>query len=221
MHRHGFSLIELLVTIAIISILVAILLPTIHLVRESAKGARCIAHLRQLHLALLTYGEEHRGAMPPSHLAYSTGENFWWMTNLAPYLEATRVDADDYVKIRRTSVIWGCPNLVNNPSYPTANGYGMNPYLELPNLTPVYTSARYNDQDVDAGFYYKVFHLPALTYPTSRPLFCDSTEPFGPGPDASMSRHLGRLAALYGDGHCAMTTYGDLKKQQFSPGTMP
>ena len=218
MHRHGFNLIELLVVITIIGVLLSMLMPVAKMVREASKGARCMAHQRQLHLAVLAYAEDHDGEMPPSHLAWSNGKNEWWMSNLAPYLEASRDDVADYTKIRRTSVIWGCPNLVNNPAYPTANGYGMNPYLELPSLTPVYTSARFDDLDVNGGYYYKVFRISALTFPSSRPTFCDSTEPFGPGPDATMSRHLGKLTTLYADGHCEMRTYADIRNQQFSPG---
>ncbi len=50
--RAGFTLIELMVVIAIIGILVAILFPVFSTAREKARQAKCQAHLMQLVTAL-------------------------------------------------------------------------------------------------------------------------------------------------------------------------
>jgi len=52
---RGFSLIELLVVISIISVLVGILLPSLRLVREAAKNTQCTANVRQINLAMPAY----------------------------------------------------------------------------------------------------------------------------------------------------------------------
>jgi prepilin-type N-terminal cleavage/methylation domain-containing protein/prepilin-type processing-associated H-X9-DG protein len=58
---HGFSLIELMVVIAMIAMLLAILLPSVSAAREQARTAVCGAHLRQIGLAGLTYSNEAKG----------------------------------------------------------------------------------------------------------------------------------------------------------------
>lgn len=57
--RSGLTLVELLVTIAIIAALTGILLPAVQSARESARRARCQDQMRQIALALLTYHNSH------------------------------------------------------------------------------------------------------------------------------------------------------------------
>jgi prepilin-type N-terminal cleavage/methylation domain-containing protein len=63
-HRTGFSLIELLVVVAIIGVLLALLLPAVQAARESARRMTCSAHVQQIGLALQHYASA-RGALPP------------------------------------------------------------------------------------------------------------------------------------------------------------
>ncbi|MGQ9649376.1 MAG: type II secretion system protein [Phycisphaerae bacterium] len=52
---HGFTLIEILVVVAIIALLIAILLPSLQRAREQAKVAMCLANLRSLGVAATSY----------------------------------------------------------------------------------------------------------------------------------------------------------------------
>jgi prepilin-type N-terminal cleavage/methylation domain-containing protein/prepilin-type processing-associated H-X9-DG protein len=61
----GFSLIELLVVVAIISVLIAIILPAIGKAREQAKTIQCATQLRQLGQAFHNYAATNRGYLPP------------------------------------------------------------------------------------------------------------------------------------------------------------
>jgi len=57
--RRGFTLVELLVVIAVIAILMAILMPALNRAREQGKRAVCLSNLRQLTLAWIIYADEN------------------------------------------------------------------------------------------------------------------------------------------------------------------
>src|ERR1044071_809185 len=62
--RSGFSLIELLVSIAVISILLAILLPVLPAARRVGQLAKCMSNMRQISAAVLMYNTDNDGYFP-------------------------------------------------------------------------------------------------------------------------------------------------------------
>jgi prepilin-type N-terminal cleavage/methylation domain-containing protein/prepilin-type processing-associated H-X9-DG protein len=102
--RNAFTLVELLVSIAIVGILLALLLPAVQKVREAANRITCANNLRQLALAAHNYNDE-RGSLPPGLIPVGrTGIPLSGRTTLfvelLPYLEQTnlhlRWDHTDY-----------------------------------------------------------------------------------------------------------------------------
>lgn len=67
--RKGMTLIELLVVIAIIGMLVAILLPAVQSVRESARRTQCRNNLHQMGIAFQMYEHTHR-SLPSGYIYY-------------------------------------------------------------------------------------------------------------------------------------------------------
>ncbi|MBI3118956.1 MAG: type II secretion system protein, partial [Candidatus Hydrogenedentes bacterium] len=66
----GFTLVELLVVMAIIAILMAMLLPALSRARESARKTTCASNLRQMGAIFQMFAQEHEGIWPLRHAPY-------------------------------------------------------------------------------------------------------------------------------------------------------
>jgi prepilin-type N-terminal cleavage/methylation domain-containing protein len=67
--RRGFTLVELLVVIAVISILIGMVLPAVQSTREAARRTHCLDNLRNIGLACQNYESSH-DRIPPGTLGF-------------------------------------------------------------------------------------------------------------------------------------------------------
>jgi prepilin-type N-terminal cleavage/methylation domain-containing protein/prepilin-type processing-associated H-X9-DG protein len=98
-NSNAFTLVELLVVIAVVSILAALLFPVLSMAKANARSASCKNHLRQMGLALQMYLNEDGGKYPSERAAGQPGDNNrWWFAKLQPYYP-----------LRWTNAAYHCP----------------------------------------------------------------------------------------------------------------
>lgn len=118
--RCAFTLVELLIVIAIIAVLAALLLPAIALVRSQALSVRCGANLRSLVMASLSYATENNGYAKP--VFYGWYDRVWMSDNsfLATWADSDAVTATTFPRSRLCPVsrpVDGSGNTVPGLSY--------------------------------------------------------------------------------------------------------
>lgn len=99
--RRGFTLIEILVVVAIIAILAALLFPVFGRARENARRSSCASNLKQIGLGIAQYASDY------------DGKYFYATTSLD-----TRLDS--YIK---SPNIWACPSRRSTATNPAIASY--------------------------------------------------------------------------------------------------
>src|SRR5439155_5527934 len=87
--RGAFTLLELLVAIAIIAILFGLLLAAVQRVRESAARLKCQNNIKQLTLALHQYNDAN-SALPSGHRSLRNPDRMpfsGWPLSILPFIE--------------------------------------------------------------------------------------------------------------------------------------
>ena len=108
--RSGFTLVELLVVIAMIAILAALLFPVFAEVRERARQTACLSNLKQIGMAVAPYADDNNDMYPLGSLLLVPGQDGKWdrmpttccgdiaklsvAARLVPYTRSTQVFFD-------------------------------------------------------------------------------------------------------------------------------
>ena len=83
----GFTLLELLVVVAVISLLLAMLLPALSAATEAGRSAVCASNLRQLGVGVYAYAEANDDRLPWFGNHRPDGYE-WWVTQVAGGMQA-------------------------------------------------------------------------------------------------------------------------------------
>ena len=114
----AFTLVELLVSIAIIAILAALLLPALSQSKNRAQQIQCANNVRQLGIALQSYLTE-------SHAYPFSRKDHWQQTLQESELGPTKTN--NFLYLMQQGV-WKCPNANRPANYPEEGyvSYGYN-----------------------------------------------------------------------------------------------
>ncbi len=123
--RTAFTLVELLVVLAVIGVLLALLLPAVQAARESARRATCANNLRQIGIALHDY-HAACATFPPGctdRMKKANKPDKWlaWSTWILPFLEQENVyrlydinlrydDSQNHEAVSQVLPVYLCPS---------------------------------------------------------------------------------------------------------------
>ena len=121
--RRGLTIIELIVVVAIISILLALLLPAVQSARERARATVCKNNVHQINLAIAQFAEAHR-QLPTATPTVRIGG---WMLEILPFIEQQNLEhavpfglpvANAPETLFRPPSVFRCPRrtVLDNPS---------------------------------------------------------------------------------------------------------
>ena len=202
--KRAFTLIEILVIIAIICLLAAILFPVFNRVRERARQSTCMSNERQMGLALMQYVQDNDDTYP---YGYSQNMAVDWKTAITPYTKSSQV-----------SLCPSNPNRKLNYSYTgnTCNGYSWSTSVSRRNGVMGYQDtwgimlpaklaemASPSDLIVVLETNWKDGTLQPANY-----YFNNANGPSGPYQSVALfAGHFGRTNYVFADGHVkALTT---------------
>ncbi len=134
--RRGFTIVELLVVVAIIAMLIAILLPSLRAAQETARTVKCMVQLRQVSVAFVMFAGEHHRILPGVFVPPYAGTEPWqasWLGNelwaaapyrgtILPYMGNADVGAKQFYR---------CPSL---PAGVPGSGIGSNGRFDYASL---------------------------------------------------------------------------------------
>jgi type II secretory pathway pseudopilin PulG len=134
--RRGFSGTDLLVVLAIVSVLAAVVVPMIARARSKTRLQQCISNLQQVNRAVLLYAEDNKGIVPLLQSSPQPGS--WWH-----YKEKVKGYLGYSGPPSPSEKVFGCPS---------DRGYGEGGEK----LVPFRTSKKYN---------YTSYNLNSITLP--------------------------------------------------------
>lgn len=195
-NRNAFTLVELLMVMAIITLLTSLLLPTIFRARDFARKAVCTNNLKELGAQMFLYAGEHKGVLLMSR--EKTSGTPW-----------PHVYEDQYMGVESgSSLIFQCPSTETVYSGTGSNSYHRSSYGFAYRSLGDYD--RYRDEGRDEA----EVSLSQISRPKEQIVYlealADGNEQhrvwYGAGNEAEwpQARHFDLVNSVFADGHVAL-----------------
>jgi len=206
--RSAFTLLELLIVIAVIALLVAILLPSLSGAHKQAQRMTCTSKLRELGSLTWYFRQDYDDAMPRSmHSAFAHRARPWAYA-LFRYVAGREFEAEDGDWFKVLNSHYRCPFDRRTEGF----SYGYNVYYEL------------SEQETGGPIWRKGTRVP---HPSTTILFGELIDTsitdhimghfwvqFDAPPEVAMNRHEPNSAYVFLDGHAENLAF----PQTFDPG---
>ena len=124
MKKNTFTLVEILVVIAIIAILASFLIPSLGKSRKMAQRAVCASNLKQTAVALNAFTSDNDSQLPISQKVYGNKKpHNYWRWQLSPYIygETLKTNSD-----KLGQGVFACPSETTGATGHKKGGYGWN-----------------------------------------------------------------------------------------------
>ena len=200
--NKSFTLIELMVVIAIIAILASLLLPVLGKARKKAYSVVCKNQLKQIGLSMFMLTEDNYGFLPHVRADDPNPRSKTWTWAVAPYLGVGRQEngAMRTVEVDLDSHIYKCPSnemIINYGTDVYITGYAM----------PVWAgyglATKLVDGQTVADTRYNPVKLNHVSAPSNALLLGESTGYYSNGGQSSFETdtyHSGKWNRLFVDG---------------------
>lgn len=213
-----FTLVELLVVVAVIGILASLLLPALGKAKETGKALRCLSNMKQFGMAGIMYAEDNREYWPLLYNGVDFGSSYVYNAMFVEYFIGKPVSRWPGTNVMKTEyaipLALMCPNL-GNPQI--SNG--------LASLVTGYAMAAQGLYDADSAFTLwaankGAYCMTKVRNPSSKLAHVDSLNWYVKAADANPTLagvarvsycHGGRTAnIIFFDGHAAPLHAADL-----------
>ena len=104
--RSGFTLVELMVVVSVISVLITLMVPALSKTQEAAHSIKCRSNLRQMAIAAAVYVEDHNGRYPKAQ----EGGNITWEISRVTVSGVDRLVPGELWEGHGTIEIQQCPS---------------------------------------------------------------------------------------------------------------
>lgn len=116
---RGFTLLELLACLLVISLLFSLLFPAVAKMWQRADSAKCMSNLRQLAVGAVGYSGDNNGKLVPACTQNADESYTTWRAHIAPYLDTVNNGKDK-------KTIFACPSDMKNRNV-ALSGNGLSP----------------------------------------------------------------------------------------------